>query len=327
MRIAVADNTHQKFSSDIIKHWENKNHEVKYEPGASEYLAQWADLYYIDWSDNNVHYLMDLYHGDKRNCIPDQLKKIWDNKKKPKIVVRAIDWDVWIGYARSQELVDWVDQWITIASHIEKKLRSEATYNPPEKLRLIRPGVNLDKFTLKTKITDGFQLGMVLGDMWWYKNHMGGLDIFASLYKKDNRWKLHLRGQHEPGEFNPVMFDHYLESRGIKEAVTLYPHVEDMNQWYENIDLLLHPGMKETFCYAVGEAMAKGIPAIINKFYGSEEIWSSTYSTHEEAISKLDKLANHYGCRKMIGKQAREFMEQNYDVKRMLNEFDTLLGT
>lgn len=323
-RISVADNCHQKFSADIIEHWQKKGHEVKYEPGASEYLAQWADIYYIDWSDNNVHYLMDLYHGDKRNCISADLKKTWDEKKKPLIVVRAIDWDVWIGYARNQELVNWVDKWITIAPHIEQKLRKEAIYNPPEKLKLIRPGVNLDKFPLKTKQTDSFQIGMVLGDMWWYKNHMAGLDIFATLARKDPRWRLHIRGQHEPGEFNPVMYEYYLESRGIKDKVTLYPHVPDINAWYEGIDYLLHPGMKETFCYAVGEAMTKGIKPIVNNFYGAKDIWHDEilYNTHDEAMRMF--FNGHPNHRKP-DILYRQFIQEHYDVKRMCREIDEFI--
>ncbi len=326
-KIAIADNCHQKFSRDIIEHWQSKGHEVKYEPGASEYLAQWADIYYIDWSDNNVHYLFDLYHGDKRNCIQDNLKKIWNNNHKPKIVVRAIDWDVWIGYARAQELVDWVDQWICISPHVEKKLRSEATYSPETKLKLIRPGVNLEKFPLKTKVTDGFQVGMVLGDMWWYKNHMGGLDIFTTLSRKNPKWRLHIRGQHEPGEYNPVMFEHYLESRGIKDRVILYDSVPDMNEWYENIDYLLHPGMKESFCYAVGEAMAKGIKPIVNNFYGAQDIWDGEflYNNHAEAVNRFQG-SEYRAIRKIKpNKDYRVYIEKNYDVKRMLKEMDELL--
>ncbi len=316
MKIAIADNCHLKFSQDIKEHWEARGHEVKYEPGASEYLAQWADLYYVDFSDNNIHYLRDLYIGDPRHCrTPD-----WNNSKRPKFVVRAIDWDIWIGYARSQELVDFVDQWICIARHTEKKLRSEATYSPASKLKLIRPGVNLDNFTLKTKQTDGFQLGMVLGDMWVYKNHMAGLDIFTSLYRKDSRWRLHIRGQHEPGEYNKAMFDHYLDSRGIKDAVTLYPHVENMNDWYENIDILLHPGMKETFVYCIAESLSKGIKVVANNFYGSSDIWPNEliYQTHNEAIEMINGLRKE-------PEYYREIVKNKYPLEKMLNEFDALL--
>lgn len=319
MKIAIADNCGGKFSNDIMSHWMTQGHDVKFEPGASEHLAQWADVYYVDFWDNNIHYLWKLYNEDPDgNRTPD-----WDNNKKPKIIVRAIDWEVWIGMARDQRIIDWVDEVIVIAPHIEKELRKHADFG--NKIKVIRPGVNLDKFTPKETKTDGFQLGMVLGDMWWPKNHMGGLDIFTSLYKKDNRWRLHIRGQHEGGgggDYWKQMYEHYLDSRGIREAVTLYSSVPDMNQWYEQIDILLHPGMKEAFCYAVGEAMGKGIPAVVNEFYGSRDIWHENmlYQTHEEAIKLIEEvkeIANPVFCRALI--------ESKNGLSKMMSEYDKLL--
>lgn len=321
MKIAIADNNGGKFTTDIKEHWMELGHEVKFERGASEHLAQWADIYYVDTWDNNIHYLYKLYHG-----LHDDMPKDWDNKKKPRIVVRVLDWEVWIGLVRDQSIIDWVNDIIFIVPHIQEKVESEVELN--DKGHLIRPGVNLEKFTLKSSVTDGFQIGMALGDMWWPKNHMAGLDIFTSLYQKDNRYRLHIRGQHEGGEYWKQMFEHYLDSRGIKEAVTLYSHVESMNDWYENVDILLHPGMKEAFCYAVGEAMAKGIPVVVNNFYGAGDIWPKKvlYQLHEEAVRTIERLAEFKGERKRQGEWAREYIEKEYDVKRMVKEMDELLG-
>lgn len=306
LKIAIADNNNGKFTTDLKEHWEAQGHEVRYEPGASEYLAQWADVYFVDTWDNNVHYLYKLYHGDTGVSRPDD----WDNSKKPKIIVRALDWEVWIGFARDQSIIDWVDEVVVITPHIEEELRKHGDFK--DKITLIRPGVNLEKFAPKTKETDGFQLGMVLGDMWKYKNVYGGLDIFTTLYREDNRWRLHIRGQHESSIYDPENWEYYLESRGIKDAVTLYSHTEDMNEWYENIDILLHPGQKEAYCYAVAEASAKGIPCVINDFMGSHDIWpvENLYKTHDEAIWKIE---------------ARMPRIKPKDVKEMCKEFDKLL--
>ena len=324
-KIAIADNNGLKFSRDLKEHWEAQGHEVKYERGTSEHLAQWADIYYIDWADNNLAYLFKLYHESTEVSRPDN----WDNNKKPMVVCRIIDWEVWtLAMHRDASMVSWVDKWICIAPHMEKKLREEASFG--DSLRLIRPGVATGRFPLKTAKTDGFQLGMALGDMWWPKAHMAGLDIFTQLYRKNNRWKLHIRGQHEGGDYWPIMYKHYLESRGIEDVVTLYPHVEDMNAWYEQIDILLHPGMKETFCYAVGEAMAKGIPAVVNEFYGSRDIWVETmlYQTHQEAVDWIDNVNKHrINNQPRIGwPKLREYIEKEYSLEKQLKETDEWIG-
>lgn len=318
MKIAIADNVGLKFLEDVKRHWQ-QTHEVKYERGASEYLAQWADVYYVEWIDGNLNYLYKLYNWfEDVSRTPD-----WDNNKKPKIICRMIDWDIWCDYisTKNPEIISFCDEIIAIAPHMQYQLVKNGV--PKEKIHLIRPGVNVDKFPLKINgHTDGFQLGMVLGDMWWYKNHMGGLDIFTQLYKRDNRWRLHIRGQHEPGDYNPVMYESYLNTRGIKDAVTLHESVDDMNEFYEKIDILLHPGMKETFVYAVAEALSKGIPAVVNHFYGATDIWPETmlYKTHLEAVKMIESLQ---GIR--VDKKLREFIINNYPMQRMLTEYDKLL--
>jgi len=316
MKIAVADNNSRKFTDDLIKHWESKGHEVVFNTGASEKLAQWADVYYVDTWDNNIHYLWKLYHGIEGVSRTSD----WNNNKKPLIVCRALDWEVWIGYMRDQAIVDWVDKIIFIASHISQRVNSEVTISK-EKQRVIKLGVNLEKFTVKTKQTDGFQLGMVLGDMWKYKNPMGGLDIFTSLYQKDNRWRFYVRGQHETSIYDPQNWEYYLESRGIKDVVTLYPPQNDMNAWYENIDILLHPGQKEAFCYAVGEAMAKEIRVVCNDFLGSRDIWPDwiLYQDSEEAINMITN-------QKVVRKAHREYIEYHYSNERMFKEMDEFIG-
>jgi len=318
MKIAIADNAGLKFCQDLKEHWEKK-HEVRYERGASEHLAQWADLYYVEWIDGNLDYLWKIYNGAEGVSRTED----WDNNKKPKIVCRMIDWDVWVEYVPfySQQYIDFIDTAIVIAPHIKDRIEEKANYGT--KLHLIEPGVNLDKFPLKTQKNDGFQLGMVLGDMWWPKNHMGGLDIFTQLYRQNKQWRFHIRGQHEGGQYWPKMYEHYIESRGIKDVVKLYAHVDQMNQWYENIDILLHPGMKETFCYAVAESMSKGIPTVVNKFMGAEKVWDEgmLYETHDQAVRMIKQ------AQEADPKFIRKHIEKRYPLQSMLDKFDTLLGT
>lgn len=320
MKIAIADNCGLKFLQDIKDHWEKLGHEVRYERGSSEYLAQWADVYYVEWIDGNLDYLWKLYNDPE--C--ENRTKDWDNNKKPKIICRMIDWDIWVDYisTKNPKYIEFCDEIISIAPHMKRKLIENGV--PEEKITLIRPGVNLERFPLKVnRQTDGFQLGMVLGDFWpQAKNHMGGLDIFTQLYRRDNRWRLHLRGQHENGEYWPVMYEYYLDSRGIRDAVTLYEPMDDMNEFYNKIDILLHPGMKETFSYATAEAMAKGIPAIVNDFYGSHDIWPThmLYQTHAEAIKMIETIQGMN-----VDVTLRKWIRANYPQSKMDSEYDKLL--
>ena len=122
------------------------------------------------------------------------------------------------------------------------------------------------------------------------------------------------------------MYEQYLKSRGIEDRVTLYPHVENMNEWYEGIDYLLHPGMKEAFCYAVGEAMAKGIKPIVNNFYGAKDIWYNEilYDTHSGALSMFSN--GHPGNPIKPHGEYREYIKNNYSLERYFKETDEYIG-
>lgn len=310
----MADNCALKFSGDIKRHWEEAGHEVRYEIGASEFIAQWADVYYVEWWDNNIHYLYNWYleHHEA---------------KKPKFIVRAIDWDIWTRGIRSQRMVDFVDYIVCIAPHMEQYLRNEKDNETGElirwgeKLRLIRPGVNLEEFRFQEKQNDGFQIGMVLGDMWLMKNPFEGLGIFTALYNLDKRYHLHLRGQHEPGDYYPHLFNHFVSSRGITGAYTLYGYQNTMSQWYQNIDILLHPSLKETYCYAVAEASAMGTPVVCNNFPGAGAIWPKEW-LYNNPVEAVEKIRNESKWNMF---NIRAYMEEHHDIKRMLTELDKLL--
>lgn len=310
----MADNCTLKFCRDIKEHWEKKGHEVRYEVGASEHLAQWADLYYIDWWDNNFHYLFNWY-------------KEHPEAKKPKFAVRAIDWDIWAIDVRSQEMVDFVDHIITIAPHMYEKVKNNtnAADDKPivwnNKLSLIRPGLDLDKFPLKKYNSEQFNIGMVCGDMWEFKNAIGGYQIFAILAKRNTAFKFHVRGQYVGNGYASVMHEHFVKTRNLN--LTLYPPMDNMLDFYNKIDFLIVPSLKEAFSYATAEAMAMGIKPVINNFLGSEGIWPKTYifNTYKEAVDSIHTYTKEQAL------DYRNFIIDNYSLTRMLAKYDALLGT
>jgi len=313
MKIAVADNNGGKFSMMIMDHWRDKGHEVKWEPGANPALMDWADLYYVDVWDSNIHCLLNYCRDN--NYTP-----------KCKFAVRPIDWDIWVRGVRCQWMVDMIDYFICISPFLWRWLLAEkddATGQPiqwGDKLHMIQPGLDLDKFPLKTSETDGFQVGMVTGNMWELKGPIASSFIFADLALKDPRWKLHIRGQLSETQYHKLMYPHFIKSRGLKDRVTIHGNYDDMNRFYEQVDLLLVPSLKEGFSYATAEAMSKGIPCVINNFMGSEEIWPKEciYNTSSQAIALIERG----GCMNY-----RKYMEDHYSAKKMFNEYDKLLGT
>ena len=70
--------------------------------------------------------------------------------------------------------------------------------------------------------------------------------------------------------------------------------------------------------------MAKGIPVVVNEFFGSRDIWFDDilYQTHDEAIRKIK---SKQGTTNRV--YWRNIIESKYSVKKMLKEYGEFLGT
>lgn len=314
MKIGVFDSCSWKFSQCLIDHWKSKGHEVRNEVGMNPEILAWSDLTYIDWLDNNFYCAWNGKGGDHE--APD-----WKPYPKKKIVVRGIDIDVWAGRHCDQRIWKYMDDMIIISEPLREKVQREGN-PPPGKLHLIKPGVDLNKFTFRKK-ENTYKICMVTGNFWEMKMINEGYRIFDMLIRKypEIYWQLHVRGEYNCREMETVMKEHVIDSMGIRPYVTVYSHVPDMNAWLEPMDYILVPSYKEAFSYATAEAMAKGIKPILNNWWGSELIWPKEY-----IYSHLDQAVDMFMTESEPEKY-RQFVADNYDMKRMLADYDNLLGT
>lgn len=296
-----------RFDKELKEYWETK-HEVKYEPGASEFLFQWCDLYYCNYWDNNIHYLY-KWHMEHSDV------------KKPKIVCRAIDWEIWQGLVRDQRIVDWVDVAICIAPHMEKRLLSEMDFKG--KLHLIKPGIGLDKWTYRVR-NGGHEIVMPVNELDWYLKHtIEGLKIFAELVKIDPEYKMTVRGKWCQSEYMRVLIQNFIEISGIKDKVTIDEEwVENLDQRLEKFDYMLLPSLKEAFSFVTAQCAAKGIRPILNQWYGADGIWPKSwlYRTPQEAVAMITDKNYCSSC-------YRNLIDKKYNVKRMCEEYDKACGT
>lgn len=314
MKIAVFDSAAFKFSRMLIDHWIAKGHDVQWEIGANPALAEWADLTYIDFIDNNCYCLFNGPGGDHEALN-------WQSYPKKRLAVRGIDIDIWMGRHRDPRLWNYVDDFITIAPYLYEMVEKEAQFPRPMH-HLIRPGVELEKFPFRDK-PRGFNIAMVTGNFWEMKQANEGYRIFDMLVRKypEHPWKLHVRGEYNSREMEIVMKEHVIDSMGIRDKVQVYSKVQDMNEWYEPMDYILVPSYKEAFSYAAAEAMAKGIKPILNNWKGSTDIWPEKYiySHLDEAVEMF--MGEHTPL------EYRKVIEERYDAKRMFADYDKLFGT
>jgi phosphatidylinositol alpha 1,6-mannosyltransferase len=75
---------------------------------------------------------------------------------------------------------------------------------------------------------------------------------------------------------------------------------EELAHIYASFDLFIHPGPNETFCQAVQEALASGVPAIVPRTGGPADLVTHGRTGYVIDIShgeELNRTVNHYHAR------------------------------
>ena len=323
MKVAIFDVENGRFSHFMRDHWAEKGHEIYSAGGYDPSKADWADLIWIDWTDGNVQLAsrQEWFENDRNKPFSRPIK----NREKKKLVNRMIDIDFWAGHGAG---VNWagVDDLVFIAPHIQRLANQRFASAGIKKVKqhLILPGVDLDVWTFRKKREDKVKNIAFVGELWENKGIDRALRILIQLVRQsDTNWRLHLRGTWP----NANYFYHYnqslIDACGVRELIHFYPdHIEDLNTWYDQMDYFLCASIKEAFSYATAEAMAKGIKPVINRFYGSDAVWPEKYiwSTESEAVEMF--LDNKYNP-----EEYRAYIEEHYNLKRMLEEIDGICRT
>lgn len=309
MKIACFDNAGFKFSQMILDYWSSKGHEVRREMGTNPILTEWADLVYIDFLDNNFYV---LYNGPKGDHFPSYPKK--------RIAVRAIDIDIWMGRHCDPQIFNYLDDLIVINKFYFDKVQRESNA-PAGKIKLIYPGVDLNKFKFRNK-ERGCKIAMVVGNLWEAKSTYEGIRIFQEVNRlqPDKPWELHIRGEMIPPEWHRVSYEHLIEISGLKDKITIYPPQPNISDWLQDKDYILVVSHKEAFSYAAAEGMAVGLKPVINHFFGSE--WNPKYRFNSlfEAVTMI--VEGEYNP-----EEYRQYIQDHYDFKRMMKQYDELFGT
>lgn len=309
LKIWVFDNCSFKFSRGLIDHWISKGHEVRYELGANPAASGYADLIYIDWLDGNFYYFYNGPNGDRSQ--PSYPKK--------RIVVRAIDLDIWQGRHRDPVIWKYLDDLIVINKYYFDMVQRESQA-PPGRLHLIYPGVDLNKFTLSPK-PRGKKIAVVTGNMWEAKSTYEAIRLFQEVWHRDpHDWELHIRGQYISPGWHPISYEHLIEVSGLKDRIFIHGQQDNMNEFYKDKDYILVTSHKEAFSYAAAEGMACGLKPIINHFFGSE--WPDKYrfTSFHQALNMI--FSDEYAP-----DEYRAYIADHYNLNTMLAEYDKLFGT
>lgn len=290
MNIVIYDPYVGKFTTDMQKWWEAQGHEVKRSTYYNPQLVEWADVLYFETTDNNI---LSATNPSEALLADDANFKPWDlhdhDLTGKKVIVRMIDIEVWQQHYMAPKW-DLVDDIIFIAPHIRNLVDLDTLPGfswEKTKVHTIPCAVDLDRWTFKER-GSGFDIAVV-SEKWSSKGTHEILQVALKLKEIDSRYKIHWLGQRSDSNWEYAYFDEFVEHHQLNiEFTNILQDGVTVDEFLEGKNYLLHGSIKEGFCYAIAEAMAKGIKPVPHRFFGADDIWPGlTWDSIDEAVDMI----------------------------------------
>lgn len=308
-----------KFSDGMVKWWSENGYEVKYSRYYDPSLVQWADVVWFDTCDNNIHMATNPPKDNPDFAGYDMHEMDLTGKK---IIVRAIDIEVWQGHHASA-IWDIVTDLIFIAPHIRNLVELEALpgYNPDLKVHTVSCAVDLNKWRYRHR-GPGFNIAVV-SERWISKGTDLILQIAMKLKKINPNYKIHWLGQRSGDTWDLAYFDDFIEHNNLNIEITnILNDGRTVDEFLDDKDYLLHASHKEAFSYATAEAMAKGIKPVVHRFYGADALWPAiTWSTVDEAVDMITASDREYHS----AMYKQYLINHGYTLSQMMQKFELII--
>jgi len=322
-KIVLFDPYGGKFTTDMQGWWTTHGHEVKYERYYNPTLIEWADIVWFDTCDNNLMSAMspsESLQADwlKDGVIVSDMHKMDLTGKK--IIVRPIDIEVWQGQFANEKLWDLVDDVIFLAPHIQDIFNADSrTQGHKFKQHVIPCGVNLDRWTFAER-QKGFNIGVV-AERWVSKGPDYVVQVALKLKEIDSRYHIYWLGKNNDYHWEHEYLRDFIKHNEL--PITLEEDfVDNLDEWWNNKNYVLHASHKETYTYAVAEAMAKGIKPIFHRYFGADATWPGlTWTSIDEAVSLITKDTYDSASYRQY------LIDHHLDLESMMKSFDEIISS
>lgn len=318
MNIALYDPYGGKFTQDMQDWWAAHGYDVRYSRYYNPEIVEWADVLWFETCDNNL-----LSATDPGSAIMDDAANFqpWDlhdhDLSNKKVIVRPIDIEVWQGHHNAAKW-DVVDDVIFIADHIREIANEHELPGRKEDLRvhMIPHSVNPDRWTYKDR-EKGFNIAVV-SERWITKGTSEILQIALKLKQIDPRYKITWLGQRSDYTWEHAYRDEFVEHHDLNlEFVNI---VDNVDEFLEDKNYLLHASHKEAFSAATAEAMAKGIKPVLHRFYGADTLWPGmTWDSIDQAVQMI--VEDKYDS----ASYKQYLIDHEYTTDQMMRRIDKII--
>ena len=205
----------------------------------------------------------------------------------------------------------------------------------PEKIQILKNAVNIDRFiynravrtAYRTRLRwdDSFIIGHV-GRFSYQKNHEFLIKVFCKLTQIHEEVRLLLIGKGVLEKQIRTMAEEY----GLSDKVYFTGACDDVNCWFQAMDLFCLPSRLEGFPIVAVEAQAGGVPSILSSTITQEAkiVENVTFIPlcEDEWINKIEEeierdLSRNVQERMMASQMLKQ---QGYDLKDSVKELERL---
>lgn len=308
-----------KFLTDTINAYkEDSNYEVlidnweshaKHDVSLSESYLNHADIIFCEWGLDNIRWYSQRKRNGQKLVVRLHLQENRRRQFLDKAKKDAIDNYIFIAPYRYEEFVE---------MHSIPRNKAKMLFNTVHVEKFDRPKIPESKFTL------GF-----VGIVPWRKRFDKALDLFEILWKKDNRYKLRVKGklpEDYPWMKVPPRDKELQEYEDLYERIAKSPwrsnvyfdgHGNDMPEWFQKIGYLVSTSDFEGSHQAVAEAMSSGAVPLMLPWAGAETVYPEEY-----VFSDIEKMAGFVLKGKTdnsLVEKAREHFDVSVIVKQIRN--------
>ncbi len=244
----------------------------------------------------------------------------------PVIIANEHNVDSWKG--RFQRFLDktlakFTDQIIAVSQNVRDFYISIGI--PPEKIKVIYNGVDLEKFFFHPMRGKGKRVGFV-GRLHPQKGIGDLVKVAERVCREIPEVEFLVCGEGPEENF----LKGEVKRRGLEKNFVLMGYQEDMPSFYGRIDLLLLPSHREGFPNVVLESLASGRPVVATDTGGVREILGNGKEGYlvkvgdvEEMSARVIRLLEDRKLREEMGKRGRKKAEE-FSLRRMAEETRSL---
>jgi len=201
-----------------------------------------------------------------------------------------------------------------------------------KKSKVVYHGIDLQEYDSRSKeklVTSKEILLGNAGRLTLQKGQKYLVEVAEELKKRGLKFKVLIAGE---GELKEELIK-TIEEKDLSGEIELLGFIKEMERFYHTIDVFLLSSEWEGFGYVIVEAMAAGKPVVAFNKSSNPEIISDGESGFlvdfpdvNQFADKIEKLIRERSLREKMGKDARRWIENNFQLDDKITEIIALLS-